>query len=281
MTLKPYIMKKILVPIDFSASSRAAEKYAASLAKITGAEISLLHVYLEFIPAAIGPEPWMYTETELHAKNRQEVAKEVKFIKDNYGVEVHGDIEIGYTGDTITSIARQSNADLIIMGMKGENKAKTWGSATLKTIRKTGIPVLVIPETFSFTPLKNIVLAVDFTEMVSGHSFKPLFQFIEQFDAVLRVLHVDRKGADLKVSEVPEKLQLGLALSNVSYLYERVESDDVENGILSFIENHPTDMLVMMAHHHNIFERMVGDVYTDDLSFEVKIPLLILKNIME
>jgi nucleotide-binding universal stress UspA family protein len=278
MTSKPYIMKKILVPIDFSASSRAAEEYAASLAKITGAEISLLHVYLEFIPAAIGPEPWMYTETEQHEKNRQLIAKEVKFIKENYGVEVHGDIEIGYTGDTISSIAKQTNVDLIIMGMKGENRNKIWGSATLKTIRKTEVPVLVIPEFYSFTPVKNIVLAVDFTEMVTGYSFKPMFQFIEQFDPVLRVLHIDPKGADLKVSEVPEKLQLGLALSRTSYIYERVESDDVEKGILRYIENHPTDLLVMMAHHHNLFERITGAIYTDDLSFELNIPLLVLKN---
>ncbi|HJW15889.1 MAG TPA: universal stress protein, partial [Flavisolibacter sp.] len=145
-------MKKILVPIDFSASSRAAEEYAASLAKITGAEIFLLHVYLEFIPAAIGPEPWLYTETEQHEKNRERVDKEVRHLKENYGVEVRGDIEIGYTGDTISSIAKQLHADLIIMGMKGESRSKVWGSATIKTIRKTEVPVLVIPEYFSFTP---------------------------------------------------------------------------------------------------------------------------------
>lgn len=273
-------MKKILVPIDFSASSRAAGEYAASLAKITGAEIFLLHVYLEFIPAAIGPEPWLYTETEQHEKNRERVAKEVRHLKENYGVEVRGDIEIGYTGDTISSIAKQLNADLIIMGMKGESRNKVWGSATIKTIRKTEVPVLVIPEYFSFTPIKNIVLAVDFTEMVSGYSFKPLFQFIEQFDAVLRVLHIDPKNQEMKVSEVPEKLQLGLALSKASYIYERVEADDVEKGILSFMDNHPTDLLVMLAHHHNIFERITGDIHTDEISFEINIPLLILKNIV-
>ena len=140
--------------------------------------------------------------------------------------------------------------------------------------------VLVIPEYFSFTPIKNIVLAVDFTEMVSGYSFKPLFQFIEQFDAVLRVLHVDPKNQEMKVSEVPEKLQLGLALSKASYIYERVEADDVEKGILSFMDNHPTDLLVMLAHHHNIFERITGDIHTDEISFEINIPLLILKNIV-
>jgi nucleotide-binding universal stress UspA family protein len=274
-------MKKILVPIDFSASSRTAEQYAGSLAKISGAEIYLLHVYLEFIPAAIGPEPWMYTETEQHEKNRERVAREVRFIQENYGVEVHGEIEIGYTGDTISSIAKQLQADLIIMGMKGENKNKVWGSATIKTIRKTEVPVLVIPEYFSFTAIKNIVLAVDFSEMVTGYSFKPLFQFIEQFDASLRVLHIDQINKELKVSEVPEKLQLGLALSKASYIYERVESDDVEKGILTFIENHPTDLLVMMAHHHNIFDRITGDIHTDQLSFDLTIPLLILKNRIE
>jgi nucleotide-binding universal stress UspA family protein len=55
--------------------SRNAEDYAVSLAKAFGAEVHLLHVYREFIPATVGPEPWAVTavclKTDLFFKSKQ------------------------------------------------------------------------------------------------------------------------------------------------------------------------------------------------------------------
>ena len=66
MKLKSFNMKKILVPTDFSPASRKAEEYAAALSIILGAEMQLLHVYRELMPATTGPEPWSHTISELH-----------------------------------------------------------------------------------------------------------------------------------------------------------------------------------------------------------------------
>jgi hypothetical protein len=136
--------------------------------------------------------------------------------------------------------------------------------------------VLIVPEHISFKPIKNIVLTVDFTEMISSKSFDPLFAIVKKLGASLRVIHVEKKGADLDASEVPEKIQLEQTLSRISFVYHKIDNNDVEQGIMNFIEKYPTDWLVMVAHHHNFFERIFGDIHTRSVGFAIQLPLLVL-----
>jgi nucleotide-binding universal stress UspA family protein len=270
-------MKKILVPTDFSAASRNAEEYAASLAKVFGANISLLHVYREHLPATVGPEPWTVTSSNLRTENEKLINSEVEFLKGKYSVDVNADVRNGSRSSSIKKVADETQADLIVMGIRG-GRMRMAGKTALNTIRKAKIPVLIIPDGSKFTPIKNIVLAIDFNEMVDNASVDSLFELYKEFHSSLRVLHVEEKAVDLKASEVPEKLHMGVVLSRFTYQYERIESYEIEEGIQTFIDKHPTDLLVLIAHHHTIYERLFEPAHTKSLSFKMKLPLLILKH---
>ena len=81
-------MKKIIVPIDFSDASRNASEYAVRLAKIFNAEVELMHVYKELIPATVGPEPWTVRVSPAFARNEKLINDEVDFLKRKYNVEI-------------------------------------------------------------------------------------------------------------------------------------------------------------------------------------------------
>jgi len=164
------------------------------------------------------------------------------------------------------------------MGKRAEGN-KILGSTILKTIRKSTVPVLVIPEKVHFKPLEDITLAIDFEQMVNGSCLDILYSLYKKFDSSLRVLHVEEKAGDLKASEVPEKLKFGFVLSRFTYLYDRVEFNGIDNAIQRFVEHHPTDLLAIVAHHHNLLERSFGSIHSQYLSFELKCPLLVLKNL--
>lgn len=270
-------MKKILVPIDFSNASRNAEEYAISLAKIFGAEVQVLHVYKEFMPVTVGPEPWSVTISELQLENERLVNKEVDYLKTKYAVDVKGNLQIGVKGKTIDSFARETGTDFIVMGIRSGRRNKILGSTVLHTIHKTKLPVLIIPDEAKFDSIKHIVIAVDFTEMLNSSCFNSLHDIYQKFDSSVQVLHVEIPGAELKASEVPEKLQLGLALSRFNYQYEKAEDYEVEEAVQNFIDKHPTDLLVLIAHHHTIYERIFETMHTKSLSFKLKKPLLVLK----
>jgi nucleotide-binding universal stress UspA family protein len=270
-------MKKILVAVDFSGVSRNAEKYAVSLAKAFGAEMQLLHVYKELMPATVGPEPWSITTSELRVENEKLINKEIGYLKVKCGIDVKGNLETGARGRTINAFAKRIGADFIVMGVRSGRK-KILRSTVLNTVRKTKLPVLIVPDGEKFVSIKYIVIAVDFTEMLDSSCFDALYEIYKKFDSLVHVLHVENPDTEIEASEVPEKLHLGLTLSRFNYQYQKTESYNVEEAIRGFTDKHPTDLLVLIAHHHTIYERIFETMHTTALSFKIEKPLLILRS---
>jgi nucleotide-binding universal stress UspA family protein len=275
--IKFYIMKKILVPVDFSLPSYSVVKYAAALAKEAGAAIHLIHVNSQAVAPVEAPVAWNYLNG-IREQNEKEIKEEIRLLKEQYEIEAGGEVRDGFTGDTISNVAKEVDADLIVIGIKSTRHNRATGSTALKIIRKTNIPVLVIPPAVKFTPVKNVILAIEFKEMITGNSLDFLFSAIKIFNASLRVVHVNKPSPGSEALEVAERMQLELVLSKVSHIYHLVENDNVDQGIYDFVQAHPAEWLVMIEHHHNFLERLFGEVHTRSVIFNSDLPLLILKN---
>ncbi|HEY1112709.1 MAG TPA: universal stress protein [Chitinophagaceae bacterium] len=271
-------MKKILVPVDFSPASRNAEEYAASLAKAMKATLLLLRVYRAPAPAPELSVGSAGTGLAIQEENEEWIEGEVHFLQEKYGIEVRGMVRTGFKGDTINEVVKESEADLVVMGMKEARRHNFPGSTVYTSLRKLGKPVLVVPEGVSFKPIRNIVLAADFTVIRDLSCYDSLFDLVESWEATLQVVHVAGKEAAIKPDELSGKLQLQRALSKVTYWYHELDEDRVEESLLRFTESHPADILVMVAHHHNFLERFFGTLYTRDMSYKAAIPLLVLED---
>ncbi|MFL5742763.1 MAG: universal stress protein [Flavisolibacter sp.] len=271
-------MKTILVPVDFSPASRKAAEYAAMLAKQLDTELFLLHVYTDPVPVMEGSIPIATIDIELQKEYRVQVQAEAGRLMEEYGVRAKGEAMTGFKGDVIKEMADELDAGLICVGRKTRKHKPIFESTALKTVRKTDIPVMVVPEGAVLQLPKHIVLAVDYKEMLHQDCVMPLFDLIKLNSASLTVLHVEKTGAEILPGEVPEKLQMDRVLSRITYMHEKLENENVEEGILKFIGSHPTDLLVMIAHRHNLFTRIFGDIHTRPVAFATAIPLLVLKN---
>ena len=270
-------MKRILVPVDFTPASRHASEYAAALAQVFAAEIHLLHVYIEPPPAVEVSGVWLMAGSELQEAKEALVKVEVDFLKEKYSVAVSGETKVGPTGYAINDTAKELQADIIVMGMRGGNRSKILGGTVISTIRKSQIPVLIIHEEATFVPIKEVAVAADFNEVSDINCWNILFTLLEKFDGTLSVVHVQGKETEMAVAELSGALQVRRYLSRFPYQYVEIEDTDVAQGLLNYIHNHPIDLLVMIAHHHTVFERVFGTIYTRDISFDIKLPLLILK----
>lgn len=271
-------MKRILVPTDYSDSARNATAYAASLASAFNAEIKLLNAHIE--PITI-PDSYLQAPLilpPLHTEMENRIYKEVTDIETNYEIDVSGEAVVGFTGDLIAEMAAEIQADLIVMGREAKSRNIIFGNTILKTIRKTTTPILIVPDKIKYQPPGRITLAVDFKGMVQMSTIEILQQLVNKFNAALTVLHIEKDGNEINAEEVSAKLQLGVALSKMTYFYEMAKNNNVQQGILNFLDRHPADMLVMIAHHHNFLELLFEGSHTAALNFNVNMPLLILKN---
>lgn len=138
------LIKKILVPVDFSANSELAIAYAANLAEQYGAQIHLLNVVEEeALSIGIGGDPlntvgrWKDQAMKQMDKFIPAAFRNIDFIK-----QVRG----GLIYEAIIEYARDYEIGLIVMGAHGKSGfINSWlGSTTYEVSRKSPCAVLTV-----------------------------------------------------------------------------------------------------------------------------------------
>jgi universal stress protein A len=145
-------IERILVPTDFSAGSYAALGYAVLLARLSGAQIEVVHVAepsetLEGDTKVLveGGSPQSYRQL---LRDHGEVAMK-RFLSDvpgAAGLEFRSRIEVGKPADVTLAIAEREGFDLIVMGTRGRTGIERLvvGSVAEKVIRGSSCPVLTV-----------------------------------------------------------------------------------------------------------------------------------------
>jgi nucleotide-binding universal stress UspA family protein len=271
------VMDTILVPIDFSAASRSASLYAASLARVLKSKLILFHAYM--LPTPVSEVPYvMVSVNDLQGDNEAMVRREAEVLHKNFNIEVECQVRIGMPSDEITAFSDENNASLIVIGMRGAGGIdKLIGSTSASVVRKASVPVLVVPHDVVFSPPQHIVYASDLSYNSSSGLFKPLTMLASVFTATVHVLHV-RKGpkATNNEKEILAKNTISALLSNVTHEFHEISDESVGHGIRTYVEQNHAQMLVMVAHKHSFFDRLFNKIHTTDMAYETRIPLLVL-----
>lgn len=142
---------RILFCTDFSENAERAFAFAVRAARRnTGAELHLLHVIPE--PSAQFWKGYIYeVDEDVDAKARHEIDEKLAAA---YRPRVPEEIplviamRIGEAGQKIIEYAQEQSVDLVIMGRQGTSGAMgklLFGNVTERVVRKSTVPVLVIP----------------------------------------------------------------------------------------------------------------------------------------
>jgi universal stress protein A len=143
-------ISRILVPVDFSAHSEHALRYAVALASRLGASLYLLHVVDD--PVATGawsaegmPPDLAELRTELVANAEQRLLV-YRGEAERAQVPVVTTARIGLTSYTIVEYAQALNIDLIVMGTHGRSGVAHlfMGSVAERVLRHAPCPVLTV-----------------------------------------------------------------------------------------------------------------------------------------
>ncbi len=144
--------EKILVPVDFSESSKAALEHAAFLATELGSSIEVMHVVEppDFVPldtalAGVGTGAMPQTLGEIA---RQQAEKDVAELID--GVDrtklkaIDASVRTGYAHEIIVDEAEKH--DLVVMGTHGRTGLAhlVMGSVAERVVRRCKSPVLTV-----------------------------------------------------------------------------------------------------------------------------------------
>src|SRR5579863_8057303 len=118
-------MKSILVPVNFSACSFNAARYAADLAKATGAELHLLHVLqIPLTSTEVVMDDSLYTQiSEAGEGSLREMKSDIlEQTSGLVGVTTH--LQTGAVAEKVEEWYGALKADLIVMGVTGPTMEK-------------------------------------------------------------------------------------------------------------------------------------------------------------
>lgn len=140
-------LKRILVPVDFSESSRKALQYALAFAKLFNAEIALVHV----VPNVSAESRLAFDMPELQRSLLQEGQDKLDDeIKPYAGgsVKLTASVLKGVPFHEIVQAGQQLKADLIVLGTHGRTGLRHvfMGSTAERVVRHATCPVMVVRE---------------------------------------------------------------------------------------------------------------------------------------
>lgn len=276
-------MKRILIPTDFSENAWNAIKYGLQLLQ-TSCTIYFLHV--EPLPLYAAPgEGVVITsrvlEQSVARENKRQLAQLMLRIKEMPLKQKHRYVTLTYYDYFLDCIKREvedKKIDLIIMGTKGASglKRMTLGSNTGAVITKVKCPLLAIPENTRFKKPREIAFPTDFH---IGYDIKVLDNLIEMVtanDAILRILHISKKGEKLTSEQNQNKDFLDDYLSEVSHSFHSLTGANLDTSLQCFVESRDVDMIAMVAKNLNFFQRILFRPTVEEISYHTDVPFLVL-----
>jgi nucleotide-binding universal stress UspA family protein len=142
-------LKTILVPTDFTEPSDAALDIAMQLARLTGADLEILHVNID--PTFVVPPPGDILAVPIDLSRALQSAMErldaTVARATAEGLKARGASESGRTHTEIVDHARKIGAGMIVMGTHGRHGIghALLGSVAEKVVQNAPCPVLVCP----------------------------------------------------------------------------------------------------------------------------------------
>ncbi|HET6245151.1 MAG: universal stress protein [Bacteroidetes bacterium] len=274
-------MKKILVPADFSPTAENAMKYAINFAKKFQAEIVFFYSsHIPVITPGIHAEAYeeMVEKEMINHKNKlehltSELCEKAGFEKDSYTSIVGS----GFAGDEIPEIVQKQNCDLIIMGTTGAGGLKKlFGSITYHIIKLSTTPVIAIPDGFpSHVMPTKIVLATDYKGPIPHMELLQEISLVNNSDLLIFNVQKEQEYSP-SIEEAIQGLAIEDAVKSVNHSYHFSVDDNVTESIKDFTEKENANLLVIIPHEHDFFERIFGISTTKELAHSANIPLFII-----
>ena len=141
------VVRRIVVPTDFSEGASEAWRLAQRVAQRVGSEIILVHVFVE--PPPYGDPPSMVAAWHVLVEAEQWVAEELERWADEarkLEITVRTVVRTGSPSAEIVKLASEEQADLVSMGTHGRSGVSRvlLGSVADRVIRTAPCPVLTV-----------------------------------------------------------------------------------------------------------------------------------------
>lgn len=275
-------MQTILVPTDFSASAKNAAIYAINLAaQLKLQKIILYNAYLSppvmNEPAGVPVIPVTDLETfkTISTDGLEQFTQSLKSICPS-GVTLEQKSEFGDIVNDIDEICETTEADLVVLGITGTSKMEELliGSTAVSVVKRTKVPVIIVPGEAQYASINNIMLACDFknvAETIPVHAIKSI---LDATDAALHVLNVYEEVDEVSPDKAKQKELLQTLFQEYEPGFHFVKNEDFTAGINEFVTANSIDLIIAVPKKHGFLHTLFREGHAKKLAFHSKVPLM-------
>jgi nucleotide-binding universal stress UspA family protein len=277
-------MKTILVLTDFSDAAANAASFAAALThQLEVSGLILYHSY-EWSPPVQTAVPVLEPANveSLH----QDSLENLTLLKDRLRSFTNERTIIEILTDdrplimAAEAIGTQHQAGLLVMGVTGKSRLEQVlvGSNTINIAKESTIPVLLVPREAHFEKIRRIVFACDLKKVSKSTPAKEIRSLIHQLGAKLLVLNVDTEDQEhFTPDTITEQMVLHQLWDQENPEYHYINADDIAKGVAQFALEHDIQLVIAVPKQHGFFNSLFHSSLTKKLTFEILVPLLLIK----
>ena len=268
---------KYLVPIDFTDIALNALRYALSIGE-KGDEITIVHVWNALLsvnePIILSPG---LTKEEGVKKEIQAMVNEAR--QGDQGPEkIDIKLAIGHQVNAIVKESEAEDYDAIIMGTRDNYDLldKLFGTVSLGVVKKSTLPVYLIPKDVSYSRPKSVFVATDH-HFESDEVIEQLLEWNKPFQAGLKFYHI-KESFDKEYGYRENIIEELLDKRNLTYgvSIEEIRSDNVSETILETSNREGCNLIVIVADSQSWLDTVLTRSITKELILKTKTPILFL-----
>jgi nucleotide-binding universal stress UspA family protein len=269
-------MKTILVPVDFTVSSKNALLYALYLNQKIGAQIVLFHAFN--VPTYATDIP-----VEIPGQNlKEDVINELNDWKNDCemhypGMKIITHLSEGLTKAEIIKEEIAIKADLLVLGTHNDHGfISIFNSVTNDVVRRSDCPVLVIPPETTLQKIERIVFATNYAEDDFENIYATL-NLARMFDATVTLLHITDAGRSRTLQYNELEMYTGhfrREFGFPSLAFKLLDAGDLADGINHFLMENNIDLLCVSMRRMSAFKRIFDSSLTKKMIYYTHVPLL-------
>lgn len=275
-------IKRILVGIDFSEASKNALTYAYNLSGELGATIKVIHVYgSNFKPSDLEVPAYIKNRSDYYNRKLTELVSQLPLHPVGATltkVKIDCVTAHGFAVPQIIKAAQAEYSDLIVVGMSQSdyNKDKKLGSNAAIIAQRATCPVLVVPESHTYTSFENILYASD-SNTASDSIIQRNIAFANTFRASMHFVHV--KQSNVASEDEIQKDIFQVLMDNVkpgfAYKLATLPPASIAESLIDYAKKNKIDLIVLINQKERFIDNILNRSVTLNMSKKSHLPILV------
>ena len=279
--MKKTKIEKILIPTDFSDTSKTVVAEAMALAQKLKAEVCLMHVTEAGTPplfmdpkTPIPSPPMEQVENEINRK----MSETAKKLSDTYGITPSVYLKEGDIHDEIIEFAEKNDIDLIAMGTHGASGYRELfvGSNAQRVVTVSEIPVLTVQKQKPEPGFKNILVPID-DSVHSREKVNIAMLIADLFKAKLHIVGLPDSDDTQEMNKFKIKLESVEKLAKaheLPFVTTIVHGDSLAETALEYANDKNCDLIVINTGHESKLTGMFLGAFAQQIVNHSRIPVL-------